>query len=69
MTGGTSPTPASFTLTWEVGDGGWALCTVGELRMAASYLTDVPRDLITAVVRLHTGHTEQRLRFYDEPKP
>lgn len=58
-------------ITWTLGGHGWADCTVedhqAKAELRASYITDAPEDLLTAVTKLVSGEAEARTQFEAEP--
>ncbi len=62
---------ATMSLEWRLVGYGWADCTVADaenkVRVIASYITDAPEELLTAVARLVVGEAETRVQFEAEP--
>jgi hypothetical protein len=60
-----------MSLTWTLAGHGWADCTVAddhaEAEITASYISNAPEELLTAVLRLVAGETETRAQFEAEP--
>jgi hypothetical protein len=60
-----------MTLCWTLEGHGWAVCTVSDHTTqavtVASYVTDGPEALLTAVARIVIGATEARAEFEAEP--
>ena len=58
-------------MTWVLDARGWATCTIEDhqtkAELSASYITNAPEDLLTAVARLVYGETETRAQFEAEP--
>jgi hypothetical protein len=58
-------------LVWTLTGHGWADCSIRDARaqaeVTASYITNAPEDLLTAVTRLVTGEAETRAQFEAEP--
>ncbi len=59
------------TFTWTLSGSGWADCVVADehsqAEATASYITDAPEHLLTAVARLVLGEAETRAQFEAEP--
>lgn len=62
---------ADLQLVWTLSGHGWADCKVADARaeaeIIASYITNAPEDLLTAVARLVAGEAETRAQFEAEP--
>lgn len=62
---------SGIRITWSLGAHGWAQCTLedhhAQVELIASYITDAPEELLTAVARLVAGETETRAQFEAEP--
>ncbi len=62
---------AEMLLTWTLRDAGWADVAVTDHQTqadaAASYVSEAPEDLLTAVARLVLGEAETRVQFEAEP--
>jgi hypothetical protein len=60
-----------MSFTWTLAGHGWADCTVAddqsETQATASYITDAPEDLLTAVARLVLGENQTLAQFEAEP--
>jgi hypothetical protein len=60
-----------MSLAWRLTGRGWADCTVAddraEAEATASFISDAPEELLTAVARLIAGETETRVQFEAEP--
>ncbi|MFD5113939.1 hypothetical protein ACFWNG_16740 [Streptomyces sp. NPDC058391] len=58
-------------ITWTLGAHGWADCTLedhqAKAELIASYISNAPEELLTAVARLIVGETETRAQFEAEP--
>ncbi|MFJ1800060.1 hypothetical protein [Streptomyces sp. NPDC088180] len=62
---------SDMRITWTVAGSGWADCTLEDrlvkVELTASYITNAPEELLTAVGRLVVGETETRAQFEAEP--
>ncbi|MFE3881125.1 hypothetical protein ACFXPX_42920 [Kitasatospora sp. NPDC059146] len=62
---------ADLRLVWTLNGPGWADCSIADgqadTEVTASYITNAPEDLLTAVARLVGGEAETRAQFEAEP--
>ncbi|MFF2119124.1 hypothetical protein ACFVXH_17535 [Kitasatospora sp. NPDC058184] len=62
---------ADLRLIWTLDGPGWADCRVtdgqNDAEVTASYITNAPEDLLTAIARLVSGEAETRAQFEAEP--
>jgi hypothetical protein len=62
---------ADVRMTWTLEGRGWADCTIenhqAKAELTASYITNAPEDLLTALARLVAGQSEARAQFEAEP--
>ncbi|WP_328806821.1 hypothetical protein [Streptacidiphilus fuscans] len=62
---------ADLRFAWTLIGRGWAVCSVGDARtgveVTASFISNAPEDLLTAVARLVTGEADTRVQFEAEP--
>ncbi|MDX2815512.1 hypothetical protein ABZ312_20470 [Streptomyces sp. NPDC006207] len=62
---------SGMRITWTLAGSGWADCTLEDrqtkVELTASYISNAPEELLTAVARLVAGETETRAQFEAEP--
>ncbi|MET8094382.1 hypothetical protein [Micromonospora sp. NPDC005220] len=62
---------AEMSLTWTLHNYGWVICRVADPRAeaeaVASYVTDAPEQLLTAVATIVLGAATARVEFQAEP--